>query len=114
MSPVFDYTCRPTELEQMCLYDWIRVVQRSTLKSLRSRPSKKGRAKDESLESADDDIVGGDDSCRLDDVDYLPLQKGAYRFQPSHPLHTSHGVKLRKNSEKFVVNFLGAPLPRKD
>ncbi|KAF5354457.1 hypothetical protein D9758_012381 [Tetrapyrgos nigripes] len=47
-------------------------------------------------------------------VDDVPLRANCYRFHPSHPLYSSHGIRLRKESDFHVANFLGANLPRRD
>ncbi|KAF5332441.1 hypothetical protein D9758_015134 [Tetrapyrgos nigripes] len=109
LSPVFDYIYRPGELEHISLYDWVRLTEKKTLKQLAKRSkSNKNQPMCEPEMSDDEDIdieaVGRN----------VRLKSNCFKFHASHPLHATHGIRLRKHSDKLVVNFLGSSLPRRD
>ncbi|KAF5317458.1 hypothetical protein D9758_018660 [Tetrapyrgos nigripes] len=109
LSPVFDYIYRPGELKHISLYDWVRLTEKKTLKQLAKRSkSNKNQPMCEPEMSDDEDIdieaVGRN----------VRLKSNCFKFHASHPLHATHGIRLRKHSDKLVVNFLGSSLPRRD
>ncbi|KIL54128.1 hypothetical protein M378DRAFT_57442, partial [Amanita muscaria Koide BX008] len=131
-----DYIYRPTEIEDMCLYDWVRRCKRVKLKAANSS------SKQELETNLDDDLYEGtinsngyEDSCdELSDSSELgeddennedewpprrtkaelKLPKNTHRFTDSHPLHSTHGTQVKSDNSKVVANFIGKPLPRCD
>ncbi|KAK0442207.1 hypothetical protein EV421DRAFT_1710929, partial [Armillaria borealis] len=99
ISPVEDYIHRPTQLEDLSLYDWISLCEHVSNKSSPTT-SKKDT---------------GDEPIKLDDLDNDLEDRGdLYNFSRDHPLHESHHVRMSPDKDKKVPNFVGGMLPRKD
>src|SRR6266508_3746355 len=117
VSPVFDYVYRPTELEEMSLYEW---VHRCSRKKLPKAKISKAMKKDEhdadssvnianiSFDSALGNMSDNPDSGTKEETGNI------YGFLPDHPLHATHGLQKHKANSKKIPNFIGATLPRKD
>jgi hypothetical protein len=125
LSSVDDYIFRPSELENMCLYDWRRCCKRLRIPHAKKKPS-------EGVEDVDILDVNGNNnfSNNFDDIeeedgdemdsprennptadDSLP--KSILRFMVAHPLHSSHGCATKRDYSDVVANFIGI-LPRSD
>ena len=113
LSPVYDYMYRPTEIQNMCLYDWIRRCERKTFKSIQSNTKKKTRHKgDDSNTSEDNDTSDASDETSKQAESISRLPKNMYRYSQEHPLCDTHGTIVKGDNPKTVVNFIGKPLPR--
>ncbi|THU85562.1 hypothetical protein K435DRAFT_685255, partial [Dendrothele bispora CBS 962.96] len=104
ISRVFDYVYRPMELENMTLYDWIRLCDR--VKITKKSPNKSKKA-----------------SCKFREVpqNSLPipiakklLPENCFPFVLGHPLADSHMCKVLTEDKGVVPNFIGPGLPRRD
>ncbi|TFK58474.1 hypothetical protein BDN72DRAFT_782045, partial [Pluteus cervinus] len=96
VSTVQDYICRPTELDDMTLYDFISLCSKEKLR----REFRRIRNREYS-----------------DDIDremWRTLLPGLYKFTSDHPLHTSHAIRLAQISDTLIPNFVGMPIPRSD
>ncbi|EEB95783.1 hypothetical protein MPER_05194 [Moniliophthora perniciosa FA553] len=124
-----DYTDRPVEAESLSLYDWIRVSRRVTMKKTTKRLIKsKGDNETPSIRQIiDQDTFQLDqsesDRDSAEDLKYpqpkpvtedVKLPRNHYRFKASHDLYDTHVARIQKDSDKVVVNFVGATLPRRD
>ncbi|KZW01601.1 hypothetical protein EXIGLDRAFT_582962, partial [Exidia glandulosa HHB12029] len=94
-SPVRDYMHRPIEHEAYCMYDWVRMYQKSTRKP----------------------------QVASECVPVLPVNLGLgqvvedekrYRFTSNHPQHQTHTAFLDNTKAAVVPNFVGGSLPRRD
>ncbi|THU94959.1 hypothetical protein K435DRAFT_667372, partial [Dendrothele bispora CBS 962.96] len=103
LSQVYDYVYRPSELENMTLYDWIR------------------RYMDE--DRIDSGLQHGKTSTNEDIIDENSLPTPAIKknlptnhfpFIYGHPLADSHAIKLSPEDSELVPNFIGPGLPRRD
>ncbi|EEB88754.1 hypothetical protein MPER_13236 [Moniliophthora perniciosa FA553] len=117
LSPVDDYVYCPVEGADISLYDWIRISTRVPLRKTRKRKTRHdiGDTDEDGGDtlSIDDDVAGDvnpKDSCAASQS----LPANHYRFLPGHKLSDTHGLHLRKDSVKRVVNFVGANIPRRD
>ncbi|KAH7903741.1 hypothetical protein BJ138DRAFT_1138679 [Hygrophoropsis aurantiaca] len=93
-SPVFDYVFRPLEFENMCLYDWVRLSDKSRIpkpKESKSSTKQKDKSKHKN-----------------------PKYSDYHRFTLGHPLYDSHHVRVLMRGEGIVPNFVGGHLPRHD
>jgi hypothetical protein len=119
LSPVFDYIYRPAEIENMCLYDWVRCCEK---RKLRATPAAQ---KVDTGQCANNDAADAfDASDASDDPDILSpentsgntfsLPKSVYHYTKEHPLHGTHGTLVKNDNSKIVVNFIGKPLPHCD
>ena len=128
LSPVDDYIFRPSELENMCLYDWRRCCKRLKL----PRNKKNAFGGDENADMLDidaNDNILNSSACGendIEDEDYemhsasednatinKSLPKSLYRFLRSHPLYNSHGCVTKCDYSNVVANFISI-LPRSD
>ncbi|KAH7906052.1 hypothetical protein BJ138DRAFT_1016813, partial [Hygrophoropsis aurantiaca] len=96
-SPVFDYIYRPLEFQDMCLYDWVRLYDKSRIPKAKDKSKKKKSSKKKS-----------------DSKPKSPKYSEHHRFSPEHPLHDSHHVRVLLRGEGYVPNFVGGHLPRHD
>ncbi|KAF8884364.1 hypothetical protein BD779DRAFT_1443222 [Infundibulicybe gibba] len=128
LSPVLDYTHRPVQLSNMCLYDWVRRCQRAKL------PKKKSGKKHDLMELTDDgasDIDGdhheqgvmssSDTDTESDgpsfgnrEIAVTSVTEGSFTLMKSHPLSGSHCTRCVSEREALVPNFVGPVLPRPD
>ncbi|KAI1797625.1 hypothetical protein LXA43DRAFT_877071, partial [Ganoderma leucocontextum] len=90
-SKVDDYVFRPSEFASWSLYDYLRFTD---IRKLRQR----------------DHFPTEPETVDLSNSHLAHV----YAFQPTHPLHASHGVFLRKTSKPYILNFAGGTLPRHD
>ena len=105
---VNDYIYRPPEFGHLTLYEYmtstvIRRVRKVCSPSLTTNQT--------------DNVFGEnpsqDDAADVDDVQ-LPHSLSGYRFLSEHPLVESHRVFSLSADKKYVLNFVGPVLPRKD
>ena len=127
LSPVHDYIYRPTELEHMCLYDWVRCCKRKKLPSSKATEkvnhmkTRSNKANDEEALSesehmscnSDDDLQNEDSDCEDNCRVGKPLPSSMYKFLQPHPLYNSHGTVVKPDNFDVVANFIGN-LPRCD
>ena len=141
ISPVYDYIYRPSELEDMNLYQWVlqcerRKYQKDSCKTVPADDIVQPEATDEngvknsdSYDSScnsdpeltnDEEQVDGDhddnDDNEIFEKDILPdrVPKNMHRFQKEHPLYETHMTFLKPVKPTAVVNFIGHILPRCD
>ena len=126
VSQVDDYIYRPTDIENMCLYDWIRCCKRKRLPSKKIHPKKNNtnitHDTQTTMEYEDNhnDCQDSDDGSQTEsisndenpDVD-VPIPKSMYKFLKSHPLYDSHGTIIKQDNPNIVADFIGN-LPRSD
>jgi len=110
LSPVYDYIYRSSELEDICLYDWIQRYCRKKYKKTKSENSSIADV-DNMLEESSD--ISFETMSELDDISKAQA-KNIFYFMKDHPLHDSHASYLVSNYKKRVPNFIGANLPRCD
>jgi hypothetical protein len=129
LSPVFDYIYRPEQIEDMCLYDWVRRCEKRKLKL----PPVTQRNEISEMNVDDDVEIATSASLALEDEaisdasvetgDLWPeatqryaftLPKNVYRYGQKHPLFDTHGTMVKSDNANIVVNFIGRPLPRCD
>jgi hypothetical protein len=125
LSPIDDYVYRPSEIEDMCLYDWVRYCKRKCLPaSLKAFDKEKNSdSKDKSIRKSDilcSDSDSDSDNINDESPDYgdikqaqQPLPKSMYRFLKAHPLYNSHSTILKQDNPYVVANFIGI-LPQSD
>ena len=114
LSPVHDYIYRPTEIEDMCLYDWVRRCNRKPLPS--SKAKSKMNYMQKKLEKKNDENRDSDEDSDFEDnceTVNIPLPSSMYRFMESHPLYSSHGTIVKTENPGIVATFFGT-LPRHD
>ena len=118
VSPTDDYIHRPTEIETLCLYDWIRRCKRKHL------PSKKVHQKENNTsiiqetetikeyEDICDHTYSSDDESQGENIDddenpdvQAPTPKSMYRFLKSHPLFNSHGTIIKQDNPNICRNY---------
>ena len=125
ISPVYDYIYRPIELENLCLYDWIRRCERKRLPSVNTK-----RNVSEKTEESDDDCNEKDycemnyeseaegmideDENRKIKCKQQKLPKHCYNLKEPHPLCETHVCHVKPARDDIVVNFIGGVLPRCD
>jgi hypothetical protein len=107
---VYDYIYRSSELEDICLYDWIQCYCRKKNKKTKSENSSIVDVDDILEESSD---ISFETITELDDISKAK-SKNIFSFTKDHPLHDSHASYLVSNYEKRVPNFIGTNLPRCD
>jgi hypothetical protein len=90
-----DWVFRPLSLQDMCLYDFARIVRKKSLSNKNPR-----------LWDSDDDDLGD----IQDEVTDLPQRY--LLFQRDHPQHKTHAVYVLPDTSRWVVNWVGAALPR--
>ena len=117
LSPVYDYIYRSPELENICLYDWIKSYTRKKVRQT---------VKKQSLEDnkySEEDIDQGNNSfsslnSSIDEyTDMCINQKknaSTYYFTSDHPLYDSHATVYIQKNDNRIPNFIGATLPRCD
>jgi hypothetical protein len=124
ISRVYDYIFRPVELENMSLYDWIRLCDRASV----PKSNNKSQAKHESYldgqleyesDVDDEEIDLENDTEKMNNMEYkdessLPapvakchLSKNMFPFVYGHPLADSHAVKVVSEDNGLVPNFIG-------
>jgi hypothetical protein len=127
-SPVYDYIYRPSELEDLCLYDWVRRCERKriTRKDLKKKRSKMNDMFiEDDIEDDDDMAFASDDEIIEEDINEdngecendtktSKLQKNTYYFNHLHPLAETHVTHVLPEKDNIVVNFIGGSLPRCD
>ncbi|PBK59898.1 hypothetical protein ARMSODRAFT_852371, partial [Armillaria solidipes] len=141
VSPVEDYVHRPLDLESMSLYDWMCLCERSSDSSAHSGRARDEHVDEHDTDDDEREIgtgdLDGDSCCSDDDVqvdpddledasdsldrfivedDDSPSRKKIRRLQFSdgHPMHATHHVRVREDTDRHVPNFVGGLLPRKD
>lgn len=124
LSPVHDYVYRPSQLDGICLYDWVRCYERVKL-SNRPRRTKEKSDVDEAesgcehgsnISNVTEATIPLVDDLESDEAESTLRkgQRGPLRFESGHPLRDSHGIRYVKQNIRRVPNFLGANLPRCD
>ena len=110
LSPVYDYIYRSSELEDICLYNWIQCYCHEKNENKNFENS--------SIADVDDILKGSSDISvkTMTEIDNISgaKSKNIFSFRKDHPLHDSHVSYLVSNYEKRVPNFIGANLPRCD
>jgi hypothetical protein len=143
LSPVHDYVYRPSELDNMCLYDWVsRCTREKVRRCAKSKQlvfpyigSDESESTYESGYEATDksDSDTADSPCQLTKK-YIPAQTsiqedkqhtnvqyesdkipaGVYQYLEEHPLHDTHHMRCVAADKALVPNFVGETLPRRD
>ncbi|KZS86366.1 hypothetical protein SISNIDRAFT_396934, partial [Sistotremastrum niveocremeum HHB9708] len=105
ISSVLDYIFRPSEIQTMSLYDYIRRCKK--VKNKKWKPSSQG----DDLEDGD-----GEDPDPYNPVDGADQDPAGVplHFMTSHSQHMSHHVILLEEVDSYVPNFIGPALPRQD
>ena len=124
ISPVYDYIYRPSELDDMTLYDWVLKCKRQKYRLNHHKKNAAYNADETEDETeTETDITSHEDSnpCGSDTVqvleDCLPsnLPRNMYKFRNKHPLFETHvTVVVQKQKPNVAVNFIGRILPRCD
>ncbi|KAL4262377.1 ATP-dependent DNA helicase [Pleurotus pulmonarius] len=121
VSATLDYVHRPKQLEELCLFDFVRWCKRE--KRIGSIDSVEVEAAVD-CDFRDVEIGGeetGDHNERGDSKRSKPRKcVNVFDFLPDHPLSKSHvcrrlredNIKIRQN--RIVVNFVGGTPPRRD
>ncbi|THV03164.1 hypothetical protein K435DRAFT_571647, partial [Dendrothele bispora CBS 962.96] len=107
----FDYIYWPKELSHICLYDWARLSEKFKC------PKKNSCNEHDEIEEGNEgeyEVQMDVDNTDLNNEYSTGLHKKAYNFLPDHPLYQTHAIRLHKESEYYVVNFVGGGLPRSD
>jgi hypothetical protein len=140
ISPVHDYIYRPSELDNMNLYDW--VLQCKHQKLRQKQHSRKVVSSTQTLKYDDSDDIDGDGDSNSSDYNThgdsdcalhgdgdesneesetvvkhsLPdkLPRNMYRYKNKHPLFDTHVTIVNKQKPNTAVNFIGRTLPRCD
>ncbi len=124
ISKTLDYVHRPEELEDLCLYDFVKWCKREKWAKKNVKDDCEDRP--DGIETVLDDDDGSDDR---DDDDHTgrgservrkDKQTNLLAFMPAHPLADTHmcrrlsedNIKIKQN--RIVVNFLGGTPPRRD
>ncbi|PVF91925.1 hypothetical protein CPB86DRAFT_845756, partial [Serendipita vermifera] len=95
VSLYVDWIYRPSSMNSMCLYEFVRTVRK---KSLKTRSS-----------SATDPLVLVDS----DDEPYArKLPRNHFLWQPAHPQSKTHAAYVLSDKDSWVINWVGAALPR--
>ena len=124
LSPIYDYIFRPSELQDLNLYDWVRLCKHKKI------------TKSDSKDIFTDDVVQPDEQCELTDseeasdlsmsdidsddentkVSPTPdkNQPGIFCFIKGHPLYKSHAAHKVSEDKAEIPNFIGETLPRRD
>jgi hypothetical protein len=106
---VQDYVFRPVECNQMSLYDWIELAEVEKLpQNFQQNYDDGSYDYDNDINEAHSDNENEIDSKDKDDKDTF------YHFLNDHPLYHSHHLKLLKDIDGWVPNFVGGALPRSD
>jgi hypothetical protein len=92
---VQDYIYRPSEFNNISLYDWIRL----------SDVQKNDDIQDDLDDSGDHENDNNNNSDNGDE------EKMYYRFQKHHPLYHSHYAALVPPNEEWIPNFVGGAIP---
>ncbi|KAI0662235.1 hypothetical protein C8Q70DRAFT_1043392 [Cubamyces menziesii] len=95
VTKVHDYIYRPCEFEHWSLYDYLRSVVINV------------DVDEPDLQGINDEDSEHSNMPQVDD-------KHIYQFQDGHPLHSTHAVVLLPEHARFILNFTGGNLPRKD
>ncbi|EIW58458.1 uncharacterized protein TRAVEDRAFT_80199, partial [Trametes versicolor FP-101664 SS1] len=104
LSKVNDYIFRPAEFEHMSVYEYLRCTD-----VVRKR--KKDNVENDAQSSDDEETDDGLD----EDMGRIPYDESTvYAFQSKHPLYRTHGVRRKPDSFRYVINFTGGVLPRRD
>ncbi|KAK0433188.1 hypothetical protein EV421DRAFT_1718787, partial [Armillaria borealis] len=133
ISPVEDYIHRPSELEDLALYDWMCTCERVANSSreaasssdpvpfedVMDEPAVFGDAVSPSVSHSlsparsdarvDEAVVGAPTKSKARRSKYRRLQ-----FVGDHPMCNSHHVRVAPDRDRKVPNFVGGMLPRKD
>ncbi|THU78492.1 hypothetical protein K435DRAFT_699919, partial [Dendrothele bispora CBS 962.96] len=102
LSRVYDYIYRPSELENMALYDWIRRCERVKIPKNDKR-YKLDKQNNSSIEIEQDQEYGSENE----------FDKNMFSFTYGHPLANSHATAVLADDNGLVPNFIGPGLPRK-
>ncbi|EJD35468.1 hypothetical protein AURDEDRAFT_75282 [Auricularia subglabra TFB-10046 SS5] len=97
VSPVMDYMMRPVEHENYCLYDWIRLSNKSTRRA--------------------DSVTSS--SRTSGPINTLAIGQGIsderlYSFIDGHSQADTHTVRMDNSRANVIPNFVGGSLPRRD
>jgi hypothetical protein len=117
ISNVDDYVCRPVDVEDMTLYDWISNYKRVKFPS---KAAKKSVTSDlsnhnddvEEAEEADYSQDAAGDQNANDSPDCSTSNSSLLQFTKFHPLAATHGLKSLPSP--LVPNFVGQTLPCRD
>ncbi|KAF8235498.1 hypothetical protein L208DRAFT_1256778 [Tricholoma matsutake] len=107
MSPVTDYISQPTELESVCLYDWIAQGRRVK----KPKPKKAKAVKNDEYLHTDSESDGED--CTQPDLTNTSKQM-LFDFASDHPLEKSHCTQWLSQDAASIPNLIGSTLPRSD
>ncbi|KAI0314692.1 hypothetical protein OF83DRAFT_1035202, partial [Amylostereum chailletii] len=104
LSVTDDYVYRPSKLENMVLYDWIRLCKKVCIPR-----------KERSDQLGDDDDIDEDTEDTEEDGKKKVLHKvKRLNFLRAHPQASTHWVEVRNESKFRIPVFTGGSLPRRD
>ncbi|KAF9063029.1 hypothetical protein BDP27DRAFT_1232746, partial [Rhodocollybia butyracea] len=108
LSPVINYTRRPKEFEDLCVYDWICLhrSQRIVKTNYDNDNDNNGNLSDvdEHLET----LRKAEQTCPVE----IPIN--CSRPLHTHPLYPTHVYHCVHDKSDIVANFIGGTLPRYD
>lgn len=116
-SRMNDYLYRPVEMRHWSLYEFLRY----TKVGMKPLPSKRKRTghfanplADEIIDVDADAVVSGNEVEMEEITTDRQSEHTYYEFAEGHPNRDTHGVYVLKNGHWFVLNYVGAALPRRD
>ena len=126
LSTISDFICRPRELEDMCLYDWVRRCSR--VKVQKSKKDKKSSTEqvirvdsnesdEEQQNDSDASLSNASSASFLSDsenVKSTQIPCGRFDYLKGHPLFDTHKTRCLPENKALVPNFIGETLPRRD
>jgi hypothetical protein len=116
LSNVYDYIYRPTELEDMTLFDWIGRCKRTEY--ITAKKAIKEPLLDE--DNSDVEEAHFEEEYSHDEIDEInspPIEgknKSISKFTSEHPLVQSHGLRCISADQALIPNFVGRTLPHCD
>jgi hypothetical protein len=119
LSPVYDYIFRPSEIEDMSLWEWITRCKRVKKKSKKSNGDADNASGVKTETPAYDDIPCDDGTDYHSDSDFEEKatdssKSNVYNFLPGHPLSSTHATHCAPASKYKIPLILGPNLPRRD
>lgn len=104
-----DYVHRPTELEKMCLADFLRYTDAVPIAK---RPRSKMASDLDDI--VHDDVTELDGDGEMNQFEHVDLNSAVLKFQPQHSKARSHAIMFVRRDKCYVLNYVGRVLPRVD
>ncbi len=110
---MYDYIYRSPELENICLYDWIKSYTRQKVKQIVKKQTLENNYNEEDLDQGNNSFTSINSS--IDEYTGICTKQkknaSTYYFTSDHPLYDSHAtIYIQKNSNQ-IPNFIGVTLP---